>query len=79
MQSYNTLVCCFLLSVFGSGVLKGQVGIGTTMPNPRAVLDLSATDQGFLPPRVDHTMITGLALGDAGLWVFNPSTGSNWY
>lgn len=36
-----------------SAVLHGQVGIGTTTPNPSAALDISASNKGFLLPRVN--------------------------
>ncbi len=60
--------------------LSAQTGIGTTTPNASARLDVSATNKGFLPPRValsdiyDQSTIpspaTGLLVyckGDAGL------------
>lgn len=60
--------------------LKAQTGIGTTTPNTSARLDVSATNKGFLPPRIslsdiyDQSTIpspaTGLLVyckGDAGL------------
>jgi hypothetical protein len=60
--------------------LSAQTGIGTTSPNASARLDVSATNKGFLPPRVslsdiyDQSTIpspaTGLLVyckGDAGL------------
>ena len=60
--------------------LNAQTGIGTTSPNASARLDVSATNKGFLPPRVslsdiyDQSTIpspaTGLLVyckGDAGL------------
>ncbi len=59
---------------------NAQTGIGTTTPNASAKLDVSATNKGFLPPRIsltdiyDQTTIpspaTGLLVyckGDAGL------------
>ncbi len=55
-----------------------QTGIGTTTPDASAKLDVSATNKGFLPPRVtltsgtDNTTIPNPA---TGLLVYN--TGSN--
>ncbi len=44
-----------------------QVGIGTTAPNTAAVLDLTSTTQGFLPPRLTYdqrlNMPTPIATG----------------
>jgi hypothetical protein len=55
-----------------------QTGIGTTTPDASAKLDVSATNKGFLPPRVtltsgtDNTTISNPA---TGLLVYN--TGNN--
>ena len=37
---------------YGLLVPQGQVGIGTTAPDPSAILELNSTTQGFLPPRM---------------------------
>tara|TARA_B110000259_G_scaffold166434_1_gene193968 strand:- start:236 stop:988 length:753 start_codon:yes stop_codon:yes gene_type:complete len=65
---------------FISYLANGQVGIGTDTPNASAKLDVSATNKGFLPPRISLTSVTdsstisspaiGLLVyckGDAGL------------
>ncbi len=39
-----------------------QVGIGTTTPDKSAVLDLSSTSQGFLPPRLTYAQRNNIAL-----------------
>lgn len=67
-------------SLFLINNIIAQTGIGTTTPNASAKLDVSATNKGFLPPRIsltdiyDQTTIpspaTGLLVyckGDAGL------------
>ena len=57
-----------------------QTGIGTTTPNASAKLDVSATDRGFLPPRVALTAtnifspITGTSSAAAGLLIYNTAT-----
>ncbi len=43
---------------------QNNIGMGTITPNPRALLDLTATDKGFLVPRV--TTIERLAINPAG-------------
>ena len=64
----------------------GQVGIGTSTPAGSAALELSATDKGFLPPRMTaaqrasiSTPAVGLMVyqtdGTAGVYVYD---GSNW-
>ena len=68
----------FLL--FVSQAAFAQTGIGTTTPNASAKLDVSATDRGFLPPRVAltaanaFTPITGTSSAAAGLLVYNTAT-----
>ena len=55
-----------------------QVGIGTITPNPSAKLDVTATDKGFLPPRVALTSTAtnsnAIASPATGLLVYNTAT-----
>lgn len=57
---------------------NGSVGIGTTSPDSSAKLDVSASSQGFLPPRVDLTSYTmdldGISGQATGLLVYNIGT-----
>ena len=41
-----------VLTTVATMLPSGNVGIGTTTPASRAVLELSSTDKGFLPPRL---------------------------
>ncbi len=69
-----------LFGLFFSITSLAQTGIGTTSPNASAKLDVSATDRGFLPPRVALTAanafspITGTSSAAAGLLVYNTAT-----
>jgi hypothetical protein len=71
------LVILFLLITFYT---QAQTGIGTTTPNASAKLDVTATDRGFLPPRVALTAsnvfspITGTSSAAAGLLIYNTAT-----
>ncbi len=74
------LIFYFLIMATGA---FAQTGIGTTTPNASAKLDVSASDRGFLPPRVAltaanaFTPITGTSSAAAGLLVYNTaSTGT---
>ena len=75
------------LSLNGSNAVftTGSLGLGTTTPNASALLDLTSTTQGFLPPRMTTvqraaiaTPATGLLIyqidGTAGLYEFNGAT-----
>lgn len=69
-------IILFALSVLPS-LLFAQVGIGTATPNASAVLDLTATNKGFLPTRVSLTGtsdVTTIASPAIGLLIYNTST-----
>jgi hypothetical protein len=51
----NLFILIFLLSAMKT---MAQTGIGTTSPDPSAKLDVSASNKGFLPPRVTLTSLT---------------------
>lgn len=65
------LASCALMKV------NAQTGIGTTAPNASAKLDVTATNKGFLPPRVSLTSTTDVATiasPATGLIVYNTNT-----
>ncbi|MET3538752.1 chitin binding peritrophin-A domain-containing protein [Chryseobacterium limigenitum] len=53
---------------------NGSVGIGTTTPANSAILELSSTNQGFLPPRLTTAQRDALSPKPAGLMIYNVST-----
>lgn len=65
----NTLILVTLL--LASIKINAQVGIGTTNPDPNAVLDVVSTNKGFLPPRVAN--VTAIATPVAGLLIYDES------
>lgn len=61
-------------------LMFAQVGIGTNTPDASAKLDISATDKGFLPPRVALTGTTDVATiltPATGLMVYNTATATD--
>lgn len=50
---------------------QAQVGIGTNTPNASAVLELSSTTKGFLPPRLEQAAIDAILTPPLGLVVYN--------
>ncbi|MHA8094518.1 hypothetical protein ACMH5Q_06445 [Aquirufa lenticrescens] len=63
----------FFLSLLSFG-LCAQTGIGTTNPHTSAKLDVSATNKGFLPPRVtlaSSTDASTISSPAEGLFVYN--------
>lgn len=76
-----TIVC------FACTLCYGQVGIGTSAPNSKAILDISSTDKGLLLPRMNTTQRLSInpAMPARGLLVFDTDssafmfwTGTNW-
>jgi hypothetical protein len=73
----------FILFLFLSTGLFAQTGIGTATPHASAKLEVSASDKGFLPPRIALTAInvaSPVTSPANGLLVFNTATagsGSN--
>lgn len=75
---FKALTFCCLFTIFSFHV-SAQVGIGTTNPNPNALLDLDAstTPGGLLLPRVNLTGTTSFApmtANVAGMVVYNTAT-----
>jgi len=57
---------------------QDNVGIGTSTPNPSALLDVTSTTKGVLFPRMSSAQRTSIT-GVKGLLVFDTSTNSFWY
>lgn len=82
----------FILVIIVFGKINAQTGIGTSTPHASAKLDVTATNKGFLPPRVTLTSATDaatIASPAEGLLVYNLGSvglqagyyywnGSNW-
>jgi hypothetical protein len=70
----NLLIVAMFMTIH----MFAQTGIGTTTPDASAKLDVSASNKGFLPPRVTLTSVTDTATIPSpatGLLVYN--TGNN--
>ncbi len=51
--------------------VNGSVGIGTTSPNAKTVLDLSSTTKGFMLPRMSAAQRNAILSPPAGLMVYD--------
>ena len=58
---------------------QDNMGIGTSTPEPSAVLDLDATDKGFLVPRLNTVQRTNIASPATGLMVYDTDDNKFWY
>ncbi|MGB4850083.1 MAG: ice-binding family protein [Saprospiraceae bacterium] len=72
----NRLIILILTvsGLFLPGITIAQVGIGTTTPDPSAVLDLVSTTRGFLMPRLTTTERNAILNPAAGLMIYNQSS-----
>ena len=63
--------------------ISAQVGLGTTSPNPKSILDISSTTKGVLLPRVTSlqrdSIDNSLTSSDVGLMVFQTSPNKGLY
>ena len=69
----------------GGMSIFGNVGIGTLAPDASAILDITSTSKGFLPPRMTTTERDAIASPATGLTIYNTTTnqwegwnGSSW-
>jgi uncharacterized protein (TIGR02145 family) len=75
--------------ITGSGsslaMMQGNVGIGTAAPSGSAMVDISSTSKGFLPPRMTSVQMNLIASPVEGLTIYNTTIkslcwfdGTNW-
>jgi hypothetical protein len=57
-----------------SNYFAGTVAVGTTSPNSAALLDVSSTTRGFLPPRMTTAQRDAITSPPAGLLIYNTTT-----
>ena len=75
----------FAFLLLASVAVNAQIGIGTTQA-ASAMLDVSSTNKGFLPPRMDSTQRNAITSPVAGLTIYNTTmnayqvyNGTGWY
>jgi hypothetical protein len=73
----------YLLGLLAAGLLSGKllaqgVGVGTETPNANAVLDVSSTTKGFLPPRMTSGQRTSIP-NTQGMLVYDITENSYYY
>ena len=76
MKKTSTLFICFtfLLSLFTQHIFSQSVGIGTTAPDSSAILEVDASNQGFLPPRLTTVQRNAIFSPAEGLMIYNINT-----
>ncbi len=81
MKNSTLLFAALLAAPAALAQTAGSVGIGTTSPDAKAALDVSATDKGVLVPRLTQAQRIGIAAPvPAGLLVYQTDgTPGFWY
>lgn len=84
-NSQNIYFATTTSSLFTLSHSNQNIGIGTTSPNASALLDVSSTTKGFLPPRMTNAQMVAIATPAAGLVVYDTTNnklnvydGTNW-
>ena len=54
-----------------SGIVNAQIGIGTSNPDPSAILDIKSSNKGLLIPRLHLNEQAQIVLPANGLLMFN--------
>lgn len=72
-------VMCALTIALCSFHIEAQVGIGTTTPDPSAILDMSSASQGILTPRLTTSQRIAIASPATGLLVYDTDQSAFYY
>ena len=67
----------FLAAVLLTASTYAQVGIGTTIPNPSAALDITSTTKGLLTPRMTQAQRNAISSPATGLIVWCSNCGNS--
>lgn len=76
MKRISLAVAFTLFSII---VTAQNVGIGTTLPDNSAILDVSSTDKGLLVPRMDAAQRTAIASPAKGLLIYQTQSPEGFY
>lgn len=89
MKINTTIIKSFTLLVCVLGVLApmaAQTAIGGNTPDPSAMLDVTSTEKGFLPPRLTSAQRDAISNPAEGLLIYNTDTdclnhfsGTRWF
>lgn len=61
---------CMAAAIPLAGICQ-NVGIGTSSPHPRAILELQSNNLAFLPPRMNNAQMQGMTSVPEGALIFN--------
>ena len=64
------LALILTIAVIFTSFSQNPVGIGTVAPHPSAILEVSSTNKGFLPPRMSEDQMGAITSPAGGLIVY---------
>lgn len=70
-QKKNFIAAIFFIFGLSAVYAQNNVGIGTTTPNPNAILEMQSTNQGVLVPRMTTVQRNAIAAPTEGLLVYD--------
>ncbi len=70
----NNLLVGYTSMTGGVAAFNGSLGVGTNAPAASALVDLSSTAKGFLPPRMTTAQRDGIASPATGLLIYNATS-----
>lgn len=70
----KSLIYLLLIFSISTTIHAQRVGIGNTTPAPSAILEVSSTSQGFIPPRMTRQQRNEIKKPAEGLIIYNTST-----
>lgn len=71
---WKTCLVVLLNHITSVGMAQGNVGVGTSNPHPSAALEITATNKGFLPPRVTTVQRNAIVSPSMGLTIYNSTS-----
>lgn len=75
----SSVLCTFLIVFFSINASNSQVGIGTNTPAPSAQLDVTSTEKGFLPPRMNNSQRDLITSPATGLLIYQTDNTAGYY
>ncbi len=78
---FSLFTIAFFMTVNAQNTLpkKGSVGIGTTVPNPSAILDVDTTGKGILIPRMTQVQRNAIVSPATSLLIYQTDNASGFY
>ena len=64
------IISIAILTMASKIMIAQSVGIGTQIPDSSAILELSSTNKGFLPPRVTVAQMNAIVSPKPGLIIY---------